>query len=82
MKYRVQAMWNDFRTQVMPAGAPAVQVTEMRRAFYAGFECALNRLSREMTEGDRLDDPSDERLIGEVNAELHQFAADVKAGKA
>jgi hypothetical protein len=82
MKYRVQAMWNNFRTQVMPPNAPTVQVQEMRRAFYAGVECTLNRLAGEMTEGDGLDDPADERVVQEVNAELKQFAADVKSGKA
>ncbi len=35
MKYRVRALWNLFRTEVMPANAPPIQVQEMRRAFYA-----------------------------------------------
>lgn len=82
MKYRINALWNQFRTQVMHPAAPADQVREMRRAFYAGVECTLNRLGQEMTPGDSLDDPTDELVIKEVQAELQQFAADVKAGKA
>lgn len=82
MKYRILAQWNQFRTLVVNAKADAVQVKEMRRAFYAGVECALNRLGSEMSEGDSLDDPNDERLVKEVTDELQQFVADVKAGRA
>lgn len=82
MKYRVQALWNRFRTTVLPVGSPDIQVKEMRRAFYAGVECCLNRLADEMSGGDRLNDAGDERVVAEVNTELKQFADDVKAGRA
>lgn len=82
MKYRVAALWNQFRTQVMNPAAPADQVREMRRAFYAGVESALNRLADEMSPGDGLDDPNDHRAIMDVQNELRQFASDVAAGKA
>lgn len=82
MKYRIQALWNNFATQVLPPNASDVQRKEMRRAFYAGVECTLNRLGSEMSPGDSCDDPSDEQVIKEVHKELSQFAADIKAGKA
>lgn len=82
MKYRVLALWNQFRTQVIPADAPPVQVKEMRRAFYAGVECTLNRLGDEMSSGDATDDPADEQAVREVAKELQDFAADCLAGRA
>lgn len=82
MKYRIQAQWNQFRAMVMHPAAPPNQVREMRRAFYAGVECALNRLADEVSPGDSLDDSNDERMVLEVRQELQQFAADVQAGKA
>lgn len=82
MKHRVQALWNNFRNHVMHPASPPDQVREMRRAFYAGVECALNRIGSEMSAGDSLDDPSDEQVIREVNQELQQFAKDVKEGRA
>lgn len=82
MKYRVQALWNQFRTMVLHPAAPPGQIKEMRRAFYAGVEACLNRLSAEMSEGDSLDDPNDQRAIIEVNDELQQFAKDVAEGRA
>ncbi len=82
MKYRVQALWNSYRTEVIPAEAGQIQVQECRRAFYAGVESALNRLAGEMSDGNTLDDPNDERAIREVQAELRDFSADVMRGKA
>ena len=82
MKYRIQALWNRFRTGVMHPASPAEQVKEMRRAFYAGVQCCLNSLAGEMSGGGELDDAGDALVIVEVHAELQQFAADVKAGKA
>ncbi len=35
-------LWHSYRTQVLPAEAPAVQVTETERAFYAGAWGFLN----------------------------------------
>ena len=82
MRYRVLAQWNQFRTMVLHPAAPPEQVREMRRAFYAGVECTLNRLGQEMSPGDSVDDPSDESVILDVHQELQEFAADVKAGRA
>lgn len=82
MKYRVQALWNSYRTQVMPADAGLIQTTECRRAFYAGVESALNRLAGEMSAGDSIDDPNDHNAIREVHQELKEFAAAVKTGHA
>ena len=78
MKYRIQALWNRYRTEVMPPDCPDVQVIETRRAFYAGVESALNKLASEMSEGD----PNDERMLMEVQQELTEFVKKVKFGQA
>ncbi len=82
MKYRIQSLWNRYRTEVMHPAAIDIQVLECRRAFYAGVESALNKLASEMSDGDGLDDPNDERAIMEVQQELTEFAKQVKFGQA
>lgn len=37
----VQEQWQIFSALVVPKDAPEVQITEMRRAFYAGVEAML-----------------------------------------
>lgn len=34
--------WEDFRARVISPVAPAIQVSEMRMAFYAGFKAMLD----------------------------------------
>lgn len=82
MKRRIASLWQTFRHEVIALDAPAVQILEMRRAFYAGVECALNRLSQEMSPGPSTDNTSDFDILQEVNAELQEFASHVKTGRA
>lgn len=82
MKYRVAELWTKFREAVISPAAPPLQLREMRRAFYAGVEAALNRLANEMSDGDSLDDPDDHQTIMEVQQELQEFAKDVREGRA
>lgn len=39
--FTIAEQWAAFERLVVPKGAHATQVTEMRRSFYAGFEAAL-----------------------------------------
>jgi len=82
MKYRVHALWEEYRRKVMHADAPPIQVTETRRAFYAGIQGVLNLLGAEMSPGDAVDDPSDEKAVAEVHEELLEFARDLMEGRA
>jgi hypothetical protein len=65
--------WESFESAVMPPGVPAVQRSEMRRAFYAGawaVLCVLRRL------GD--DDVSEEtggRVLESLTEECRRFQA-------
>jgi hypothetical protein len=38
----IEERWHDFRRRVIHADAPEIQVTEMRIAFYAGFQAMLD----------------------------------------
>jgi hypothetical protein len=75
------AEWDNFARHVLPPSCSAVQRQEMRRAFYAGAESILFRVIQsfapeaEPTEADLM-------LMSDVNQELIDFAAAVKAGKA
>ena len=82
MKRRVFALWQKFRTAVMNPAAPDVQVKEMRRSFYFALNRLAAELASKMSPGDRLDNPSDEQVMRDVNQELLDFANEVKAGRA
>ncbi len=82
MKYRIHSWWDEFRRKVMSANAPPIQLQEMRRAFYAGIQCCLDRMAGEMTDGDSLEDPADERVVLDIRTELLEFAHDIANGKA
>lgn len=75
----IEQAWLSYRTEVIPAAAPQVQVTESRRAFYAGaqslFGAIMNILEpgAEATEGDM-------ETMSSIDAELRRFGAQVKAG--
>lgn len=38
----IEKRWNSFRTQVISADAPPIQVREMRLAFYGGVKAMLD----------------------------------------
>lgn len=61
MKYRIHALWSDYRNKVPPFAAPPIQLQETRRAFYAGCEATLNKLGKEMSPGDSLDPRKESR---------------------
>jgi hypothetical protein len=77
----VRKEWESYRRTVLPATAPAIQLQESRRAFYAGAEMLMCAILRSL-------DPSpdavasDMALIAALDAELRQFATDVQQGRA
>lgn len=71
--------WDTFHTLVIPSHASKLQVTEMRRAFYCGFQESL----RLLTEGvGSL--PADEgsKAISALLEEANAFGRAVQAGEA
>lgn len=73
--------WADYCAKVVPTYASRVQITECRRAFYAGAEALLVMLMGGLDPGPEAT-AADENLLRKLHDELHQFAADVLKGKA
>lgn len=71
------SQWDSFRLLVVPAGASDLQLREMRRAFYAGAE-AMRTTLLSVPDGDA----EEMAACDAINAELGQFAAAVREGRA
>lgn len=71
--------WDTFRTLVLPPNASRVQVTEMRRAFYCGFQESM----RILTEGvGQLPDEEGLAAIAALLDEANAFGRAVQTGNA
>ena len=73
--------WTKYRKAVYPEGTPKVQLTETRRAFYAGawafFNLALNGMGEEAEETQE-----DVDLLKNLDAEIGEFCELVRQGLA
>ena len=76
----VAAEWATYAEQIVPKGAPQVQVQETRRAFYAGAASVLFRINR-LLEDDAEPTPADLQMMDDIEAELAEFGRDIEAGK-
>lgn len=74
----IQSSWEDYRSKVLPQDAPSIQITECRRAFYAG---ANSLLHLSMTISMLSDDAGVHALEG-LHQEVQQFKNAVMDGKA
>jgi hypothetical protein len=83
-KKHIDEAWQDLRANILPPHAPAIQLKEMRRAFYAGAQAMMNALVLNVSDTGDINDvtPEDEALIEDIQAELQQFADDLQAGRA
>lgn len=70
MKGAIAAQWESYRSGVMPAAAPAVQVEECRRAFYAGNAAMRAEIinATDLLHGRQLT-----KALNAIDAELVQF---------
>lgn len=73
--------WASYRERVIDPNAPVVQVTETRRAFYAGAQAVYMGIMSGLTAGPDAQ-PEDEELLESIEVELKVFVADVGAGRA
>jgi hypothetical protein len=69
----VKDWWDNFDKLVIPAGAGAVQRTEMRRAFYAGFFSCLEG-SGEIVDACGDDENLGAAMMGNLHDECIAFA--------
>lgn len=70
----IHDLWDDWKTLVIPDDAPPIQISECRKAFYAG---AASMLGLMLTKAG--DDPDDTRLYDEVQADLVKHTEEVRA---
>ncbi len=76
----IAQQWATFERLVMPAGAGPVQRQEMRRAFYAGFQGALN-VGTEIAAAD-LSDEAGAAVLQGLHEECQLFVGEIQAGRA
>lgn len=72
--------WASFREQVLHPDSPPQQVTDMRRAFYAGAWLTLT-LFRDIGE-DEISEEAGVEALERIHQESIAFKADVEAGRA
>lgn len=77
----VAQQWEQFEALVLPAAASKTQRTEMRRAFYAGFQGAL-MAGIEMADESKDSDDIGVTMIQRLHDECQAFAASVATGRA
>jgi hypothetical protein len=75
-KLTLKSIWDSYLVQVIPVLAPDVQVTESKRAFYAGAHAAflLMIATTKKSDGEATKD------IEELNKEIQEFAEEQKNG--
>ncbi|MES2341684.1 MAG: hypothetical protein V4597_08400 [Pseudomonadota bacterium] len=77
MENDVDQAWDEYRRRVVPLDAPAMQVVETRRAFYAGAAALVKMAAKAggMT-------PYQARLLAAFQREIERFQAQVESGRA
>jgi hypothetical protein len=76
----IKKAWESYVNEVLPAGAPAVQLQECRRAFYAGAKAML-RETLSLCDEDISEDESIE-VLDQLVHESAAFVKDVLEGRA
>lgn len=80
----LQSMWLEYQKSSIPRTAPAMQIVQMRRAFYAGAASFLTLTMVMLSDTKDPNDvmPEDLKLMDTLHAEIEQFTKDMEAGKA
>lgn len=76
----IGAAWESYRREVVPGDAPAVQVQECRRAFYAGAKATLGVLL--VIGDDAVGEDDGVAIIEALHEESRAFMRDVLQGLA
>ena len=76
-------LWMSYRIGVLPKEAPEIQITECRRAFYAGAQALFGFIGENITQTPK-SGPSqvDINTVNQVHEELQAFCKLVVEGKA
>lgn len=73
---RIEAQWESYLKEVIPAQAGPIQVAESRRAFFAGAQ-AMMTIFRAIG-SDQVSEEEAERILEDASQELEKFCEDVK----
>lgn len=77
----IEAAWLSYRRDVVPNDADAVQITESRRAFYAGAQTLFSLVMANVS-SDAEPTDADLQFMEDVTEELQQFPNEVRSGRA
>ena len=78
---RLEAEWLDYKMRVVPRDAPAIQIKETRRAFYAGAMAFYSQVMSLLEPGPE-PTAKDLQMVGDMVEELIEFNEKVKRGEA
>lgn len=76
----IQQQWESYLRDVIPVGASALQISECRRAFFAGARGMFSSLQEASADPVSEDDGVVE--LEKLNQELQTFVTDVAEGRA
>lgn len=76
----VETAWLDYRTKIIPPNAPPIQVSESKKAFYAGAGTLLDSIMNILGPGQEPTE-SDLLIMDGIAEELRQYVRDVAAGR-
>jgi hypothetical protein len=76
----VLEQWNSYRITLLP-DAPPIQITECKRAFYAGAQALFYKIMMELSQGSNVE-ATDVKMLDDIQTELQQFGKDVLEGRA
>lgn len=76
----IEAAWLDYLEKVIPPAASRVQVTESKKAFYAGAGCLLKSICNILGPGQDATE-SDLTIMDGIAEELRQFVLDMGQGR-
>lgn len=74
------AQWEGYRAAIIPAGAPAVQLRESKRAFYGGAFSLYTLIMDGLESGDEAT-PADLEFMGSLAGEMMEFYRRVRGGE-
>jgi hypothetical protein len=80
MMITIAQMWLAYLDDVVPKGAPQVQLQETKRAFYAGVKAALGILTE--IGDDTISEDQGVAIIEAMHEECRAFINDVLEGRA
>lgn len=70
----IKTHWDTFMRVAMPPDAPAIQITEMRNAFYAGCAMLFAEIMEQLDNPELSNDTGGE-FLSEIHAEINEFVA-------